>query len=411
MAFTKYPITDYNNLNLDWLVEQTRENTDNIDLNASGLASEILTRAGDDAAERQARINADQNLQNQINVLSPVNVTDYVAINKRSLPGQILLIGDSYLEGWTPDGHVTDWGTALATLLDKTVGTDLFKYARGGSGLVAANAGRTFRSLLAEAAQDPAITAGKVTYIIAGGGWNDHSHSAGEIADAASAFYADAKTLYPNAIVYVANMGYAPGASYSVFQKNNVSDGYGRRNALGDLWTVLAAYPELYLSSDGIHPNSAGSAALARAVYDVLFTGRYNGDDLGPYNVSSGQVNMVLYEYIRNHTLFLTHYTNGAGATISFSSLTSGQANGQTKAFSVTGLPFNAANYTRFIVPCLYLVNNVYVQGQMIIRPNGRDLDFYPLCLRAGTINWQALSGITECYLQPFTISTPLTTL
>ena len=41
MAFTKYPITDYNNLNLDWVIQQIIANTDQTDLTAAGLASAV----------------------------------------------------------------------------------------------------------------------------------------------------------------------------------------------------------------------------------------------------------------------------------------------------------------------------------------------------------------------------------
>lgn len=60
MAFTKYPITDYNNLNLDWMVDKLRENTDNIDLNAAGLT-----------AETEAREAADADLLDKIEALDP----------------------------------------------------------------------------------------------------------------------------------------------------------------------------------------------------------------------------------------------------------------------------------------------------------------------------------------------------
>ena len=60
MAFTKYPLTDYNNLNLDWMVDKLRENTDNIDLNAAGLA-----------AETEAREEADADLLDKIEALDP----------------------------------------------------------------------------------------------------------------------------------------------------------------------------------------------------------------------------------------------------------------------------------------------------------------------------------------------------
>lgn len=41
MAFTKYPITDYNNLNLDWIIQQIISNTETTDLTAAGLASAV----------------------------------------------------------------------------------------------------------------------------------------------------------------------------------------------------------------------------------------------------------------------------------------------------------------------------------------------------------------------------------
>lgn len=406
MPYTHYPYTDYNNLNLDWLIDQTRENTDDIALTSSGLTTEIQDRQNAVAGERAARIAADRNLQNQIDILSPTGLQDYVTKNKRSLPGQVLLIGDSYLAGWTPDGDVTSWGAALAGMLDKTIGTDIFEYALGGAGLVNAIAGRTFRSLLSEAAADPAIDTDKVSTIIVGGGWNDRGFSGQVISAAVVQFFADAKSLYPNAIVYVANMGYGIGSSYSAYMKANVSDGYGRLNPIGDIWTVLSTYRSIFLSSDNVHPNSDGNTALARAIYNKIFTGDYTGDIYGPVNISSGQANMTLNVEIKNHWLYVTNYSSGAGASIALSGL-SGQGNGTVKVLEVTGCPWSAANYAQFVVPALFYTT-AYLRGHLIVRLNGDKMEFYALCLNANGSNWQSLSAVSTMYVLPFSISAPL---
>lgn len=405
--FQNYPYTDMQTLNLDGVLRQVKTNTENIESNTQDLTEETAARVAADNAEQAARIAAVQNLQDQIDVLSPEEVQKYVAVNKRGLAGTVLLIGDSYLAGWTPDGDVTDWGTYLAQMLGKSIDQNLFKYALGGAGFLNTISGRNFRSLLTEASQAPAIENDAVTYIIVAGGWNDRGFTGQDIAAEVTRFMADAQTLFRNAIVYVANVGYGAGANYSAYMKANVSDGYGRKNGLGDLWTVLATYGAQFLASDNVHPNAAGHEAIARAIYSKLFTGDYKGDNYGPTNVAAGQTNLTLNTTIRNHTLYVTSFAGGSGQTVALSGLT-GQANGSTKILSVTGFPFSAANYQQFTVPALFYVGSAYRVGSVIIRFNGNAADIYPLCLNATGNNWQALSGVSEMMLQPFTISAPL---
>ena len=412
MVFAKYPITDYNNLNVDWMVDKLRENTDNIDLNAAGLTAETEAREAADSAEKEAREQADANLQAQIDILSPFNVTDYLAVNKKSLPGQILLIGDSYLAGWTPDGDVTDWGTVLAGSLGKTIGTDLFRYPLGGAGFCNAPGGRTFISLLNESAADPAIDASKVTYIIAAGGWNDRGFTLEAMAAAVRSFYATARSLYPNSIVYVANVGYGSGSTYTTYQKAAVSDGYSHGNPLGDLWTVLAAHASDYLSSDGIHPNADGNAALAEAIYQKLFTGDYKGDIWGPLNVASGQTNLVLNASVADHILRIQNYTSGSPVGVS-NSLTSGSANGSNLWLTVTGFPFsaNAAAYHQFTFPVLAFDGTNYLSGMMTCRLSGNSLLFYPEIINANRNNWLGFSSLREIMIPSFDASIPYNTI
>lgn len=413
MPWTKYPYTDYNNLNLDWLIEQTRENTDNIDLNASGLASEIQTRADDDAAERLARINADQHLQDQIDILSPTAVTDYVAVDKKSLPGIVLFVGDSYLAGWTPDGDVTDWGTLLAGMLGKTLGSDAFREVLGGAGFVNAIDGRTFVNLLQDAAADPDIDNTNVRYIITAGGWNDRGAGDAALNTAVDTYHQTAAQLFPNALSLVANVGY--GRTYSIYQKAKISRYYNKHNGLGDLFTVLAVNHQIdtgCLASDNIHPNAYGQRLLADAIYQAIFTGDYYGDQYGPTQMTTSTI-LIVNAIVSGHVLHLDMYRNGAAVWIE-NPATTGQANGNNVSLELTSTLFWAGgSYWETVVPCAFqcTTSPSYRQGQIKLRLKDNKLQLLPILFNAAGSDWQAQSGISHMIIGGLSIHVPMNRL
>ena len=384
MAFTKYPITDYNNLNVDWMVDKLRENTDNIDLNAAGLT-----------AETEAREAADAALQAQIDTLDPEGIRNAVSISARSVPGTVVCIGDSYLAGWTPDGDVTDWGTLLCSYLGKTMGTDFFRYAEGGSGFAyVGSGGNTFLTLLQAAVSSGDFEAENVKYLIVGGGFNDHYKTYDEIKTASDAFCNWAANNLPNARVCIANMGY--GDNYTAAQYMAVSSAYALhdQNAvfLGDVQTVLRASDTM--ASDSRHPNAYGQRKLAEAVLSSLMTGDYTGDQYSvqPTVLASG---VSLMWWVKDH-IFHLMLQQKIGAGVSLSGL-SGSADGSRPAQKLDILPFNIGTGNFYTTSANCLTNHskfTHDYYNVVLAADG--IEFRPLVLNDAGNGWVNLSNITE---------------
>lgn len=190
--------------------------------------------------------------------------------------GKIVCIGDSYLQGYSPDGKVKSWGSFLCETLKKTAGDDFLSFAHGGCGFCMQNGGKTFGTLLAEAADTLADNEELVTAVIVGGGVNDRSYSTGgylaELKQAVIDFVEDAQAYFPRATVYVAHISTA--VSSSVLQKINVPFAYanaatGGAVYLGNIAAILTADKGLF-ASDKTHPNERGQEALAARLHNAL---------------------------------------------------------------------------------------------------------------------------------------------
>lgn len=189
-----------------------------------------------------------------------------------------ILIGDSYGDGYTPDGAVKSW----IEILKDTYFTDgkNFSSNEGGSGFVAVGQnGNTFLKQLQKVVDsmspDDIENCGK---IIVGGGWNDifHADQVNTITNAISIFVKTASRLVPNATCYIsfiATTGWKNITTHALYQKwVNCKTAYA---------TTWLPYKNLYgadmalrwtgvMSSDFIHPNSIGQGSIADSIYKAI---------------------------------------------------------------------------------------------------------------------------------------------
>ena len=86
--------------------------------------------------------------------------------------GIVICIGDSYLEGFTPNGNVTSWGQFIAAKKDIPGERYVEKY-KGGVGFSTSVDDVNFSTLLTDAINS--VDADKVSLIIIAGGYNDGS--------------------------------------------------------------------------------------------------------------------------------------------------------------------------------------------------------------------------------------------
>lgn len=186
-----------------------------------------------------------------------------------------ILIGDSYGDGYTPDGAVKSW---IAILKD-TYFTDgkNFSSNEGGSGFVAVGQnGNTFLMQLQNVVNSMSPDdIENCDTIIVGGGWNDifHANEVNTITNAISIFVKTASKLVPNAVCYIsfiATPGWKNITTHALYRKwINCKTAYA---------TTWLPYKNLYgadmalrwsgvMSSDFIHPNGIGQGSIADSIY------------------------------------------------------------------------------------------------------------------------------------------------
>ena len=181
-----------------------------------------------------------------------------------------IFIGDSYCEGWTPDGNVESWAVNLKRKLGLTDANCKIAY-HGGYGF--ASVSQSFSSIL-----DSLTADSDVTDIVVCGGYNDLSGQYLAIFEGVRNFINVARNKFPNAKIHVGFIGFSNNPS----QRNNI------RNTCRYYREIASLFPESsYLSnveyslknvykvfaSDGIHPNADGQESIARNLKNALASG------------------------------------------------------------------------------------------------------------------------------------------
>ena len=190
-----------------------------------------------------------------------------------------IMIGDSYAEGYTPDGNVTSWCENVKSFLGLNNDNCIIKYL-GGSGFCATVNDRNFITLLDEVNAD-----NSVTDIIVCGGYNDRSYDYSQIGTAINNFKTLANTKFPNAKIHVGFIGWTTNSTnlYSLYQ---TCDNYIRQCTNKGIHFLTNCQYSLHdynlFSSDGIHPNSSGSYTLGTKIAEAVING--SCDVIGVYN-------------------------------------------------------------------------------------------------------------------------------
>lgn len=183
---------------------------------------------------------------------------------------KIIFIGDSYAQGYSPDGNVTSWVDLIISQLGLT-SSQYIKKVYGGTGFVNTVDNKNFITLLDEITSD-----NDVTDIICCGGYNDQTHSSSDITQGINNFFTVATTKFPNAKVHIGHIGWSTDGS-KIYNMSQTVKSYknGTYNNNGHyLNNVEYAMHEMRLfASDGVHPNNSGQDMIKRHVLDAFLNG------------------------------------------------------------------------------------------------------------------------------------------
>lgn len=197
-----------------------------------------------------------------------------------------LFIGDSYGNGYTPDGNVSSWCDLLASRLG--IGNRYYKYNSNGAGFVATGSGGlTFLQVLQNNINN-ITNKSAIKKVIVVGGYNDSNYSSSynDMVSAIETFNNYCNTQFPNSRTYIACCGYN---SNKTDAGANVRDKLVRDVIPAYMSTPNLTNPCIYIpfshlilhntdlfSSDGFHPNELGQKQIANKLATFLLGNSLN---------------------------------------------------------------------------------------------------------------------------------------
>lgn len=234
---------------------------------------------------------------NTVKVLTANNKTPLIS---STIANSILIIGDSYAEGYTPDGNVKGFPTLMGEYAGWEEDVNFWKQYAGGAGFVnVGSAGKNFKNLITDAFNRMTdVQRLSIKKILIAGGWNDAVSSTTSILTAIKGTVDTAKELFKNADIYIAMIGWSGNYDKREQIVKNVLPAYTRCGRYGAKYITNSEYiMHNYggLSSDKNHPNTENQELLATYLLDGLTGGSCDvqyKQNL-PYHVNNAVVSSI----------------------------------------------------------------------------------------------------------------------
>lgn len=253
-----------------------QENAAAIKVNSDAISAEL------DRAKSAEKINSDKIANEITRATSAENsITNYIAPD-------ILLIGDSYMEGYSPDGSVTSFGTRVKNAIEGSSNKKVHILCKGGYSFC----NGTWESLLSDwVSKQTEETINKIGHVYIVGGANDRHNTSNEIGTALKSFFTYVKTKFKNASYTIFFVG--SGVENLATQHTDVTAANFYRVAVAYLYYAYYGYNFVdgsgvikynkYFSSDYFHPNESGQLMLANALMNII-----NGSEPKSWGMKQG---------------------------------------------------------------------------------------------------------------------------
>ena len=186
---------------------------------------------------------------------------------------KIIIFGDSFTEGYSPDGNVISWGNRLIPYLECEKS---HVYGEGGVGFTHMSSSSRRTGIQAWNNHKGEISwLDEATTVFVMLGWNDNDQDYGDsFMDAVETFFNQVLSDCPNAsVVYLFNPGLVPPKKQIIRKIYDAVMIYAKQKVVfWDSWSWMV-FNESCFSSDNVHPNSSGQTTIARNVYRKLLGG------------------------------------------------------------------------------------------------------------------------------------------
>lgn len=234
------------------------------------------------------------------NIVKVLTANNKTALITSTIATNVLIIGDSYAEGYTPEGHIKGFPTLMAEYAGWSENVNFWKQTEGGSGFVNVGvAGKTFMGLITDAYNRMTeVQRLSIKKILIAGGWNDAPGTVSGISTAIKGTIEKTKTMFINADIYVAMIGWSGNYDKRAQIVKNVLPAYTRCGKYGAKYITNSEYiMHNYggFASDKNHPNIENQDLLASYLLDGIETGscdvQYKQNV--PFHVNKAVVNSI----------------------------------------------------------------------------------------------------------------------
>lgn len=200
-----------------------------------------------------------------------------------------IFIGDSYLEGYSPDGNISIENNFVTQFCEMAGITDYQRFYLGGIGFYQERQDTNFLKLLQNNINNIS-NKNLVKNIFVFGGYNDAytNPSIDDVSNKIAEFVTYCKTQFPNATVYIGEIGFdvrltTAGSDRRYYLSTKIVPAYSQTVAVKPSYVYLSnldrvLHDKTLMASDGYHPNTLGHTRLANAIYNSFKNS--NNDDI-----------------------------------------------------------------------------------------------------------------------------------
>lgn len=269
-----FPYTNFHDMNLDWIIWQVKHNKDSIEQ----FRGELEQMGVDIEEFRQYIENIDSEIQQKVEEEVPAYVQESLdnglltQVVDATRTRRIVIIGDSYGQGYTPEGMITGYPELIRQRMGLVNGNTFFNVNKGGARFGAPSGDEyAFDTVLAGYLS--AITnKHTITDIIIAGGYNDATYANADI----TAGIERTKTIIKNNFTNPSLKVWLFGLGYSAVnprRREQLFDIYHNSYAnSGFAFTSLtkAIYSNDWWASDGFHPTTTAQTEIANAIINII---------------------------------------------------------------------------------------------------------------------------------------------
>ena len=336
-----------------------------------------------------------QEIFDDLNSQIQENAQDIAEISRR----KFLLVGDSYLEGYSPDGNVSSWGNYLLNKFGFT-GSKVY---RGGASF--SNYNNSFYSLIND------VSDTDYTDVIIMGGYNDKDGAFDSIVNGIS----DTVTLIKSKFTSLKNIYIGMCASSTLFDNTNklVSVLYAYIHGAKDNnckylnGVEFSLLLNSYFSSDGIHPSQTGQYAIALNLLNAIYTG-YANATIGYTSIGITTETGITGSlsncggYINNNILTIMCQSRNTLACNDLELICN--SSDSIKLGSINSNLNIVGNYNNINIniPAIIKNNGLYYTVNANLLIQDKDVYFRALCVNENNSNYMTFSKIEEIQLTPF---------